>query len=134
MIYLIIYIGAIAILFLFVIMMFNLKELNQQATDINDYSFLSISFSLYFFTLWKFYSLFLDYTLTYIEYDKYFNDFAKKNIDNLQYFLTYQYTDTLLFGTLFYEYYSYLFILAALILLTAMLGSIILALSTTEKS
>jgi NADH:ubiquinone oxidoreductase subunit 6 (subunit J) len=134
MIYLIIYIGAIAILFLFVIMMFNLKELNQQATDINDYSFLSISFSLYFFILWKFYSLFLDYTLTYIEYDKYFNDFAKKNIDNLQYFLTYQYTDTLLFGTLFYEYYSYLFILAALILLTAMLGSIILALSTTEKS
>src|ERR1700679_600472 len=51
MIYLIIYIGAIAILFLFVIMMFNLRELNQQATDINDYSFLSISFSLYFFVL-----------------------------------------------------------------------------------
>ncbi len=44
LIYLIIYIGAIAILFLFVIMMFNLRELQKQSTEINDYSFLSISF------------------------------------------------------------------------------------------
>jgi hypothetical protein len=51
MIYLIIYIGAIAILFLFVIMMFNLRELNQQVTGINDYSFLSVSFTFYFFIL-----------------------------------------------------------------------------------
>lgn len=134
MIYLIIYIGAIAILFLFVIMMFNLRALKQQSTEINDYSFLSISFTLYFLVLWKFYALVLDHAVSYIEYDKYFNDFAKANLDNLQYFLTYQYADTLLFGTLLYEYYSYLFMLAALILLTSMLGSIILALSTTEKT
>jgi NADH:ubiquinone oxidoreductase subunit 6 (subunit J) len=51
MIYLIIYIGAIAILFLFVIMMFNLRELKQQSTKINDYSFLSISFTFYFLVL-----------------------------------------------------------------------------------
>jgi NADH:ubiquinone oxidoreductase subunit 6 (subunit J) len=51
MIYLIIYIGAIAILFLFVIMMFNLRELKQQSTTVNDYSFLSVSFSCYFFAL-----------------------------------------------------------------------------------
>jgi NADH:ubiquinone oxidoreductase subunit 6 (subunit J) len=47
MIYLIIYIGAIAILFLFVIMMFNLRELKQQSTPINDDNSLRISFSLY---------------------------------------------------------------------------------------
>jgi hypothetical protein len=69
-----------------------------------------------------------------VEYNNYFNDFAYKKLDSLQYFLTYQHTDTLLFGTLLYEYYSYLFILAALVLLTSMLGSIILALSTTEKT
>ena len=57
-----------------------------------------------------------------------------KKLESLQYFLTYQYTDALLFGTLLYNYYSYLFILAALVLLTSMLGSIILALSTTEKT
>ncbi len=134
MIYLIIYIGAIAILFLFVIMMFNLRELKQQSTEINDYSFLSISFVFYFFALWKFYSILLDSVVTYIEYDKYFYNFSYKNAESLQYFLTYQHVDTLLFGTLLYEYYSYLFLLAALILLTSMLGSIILALSTTEKT
>lgn len=134
MIYLIIYIGAIAILFLFVIMMFNLRELKEQSTEINDYSFLSISFGFYFLILWKFYSLILDYVITYIEYDKYFNEFIKHNAQSLQYFLTYQHVDTLLFGTLLYEYYSYLFMVAALILLTSMLGSIILALSTTEKT
>jgi len=134
MIYLIIYIGAIAILFLFVIMMFNLRELKQQSTEINDYSFLSISFLFYFLALWKFYSILLDSVVTYIEYDKYFYNFASKNAESLQYFLTYQHVDTLLFGTLLYEYYSYLFLLAALILLTSMLGSIILALSTTEKT
>ncbi len=44
LIYLIIYIGAIAILFLFVIMMFNLRELENQSIQINDYSLISISF------------------------------------------------------------------------------------------
>lgn len=134
MIYLIIYIGAIAILFLFVIMMFNLRELKQQSTPINDDNSLRISFSLYVLILWKFYSLLLNYIFRYVEYNKYFNDFAYKKLESLQYFLTYQHTDTLLFGTLLYEYYSYLFILAALVLLTSMLGSIILALSTTEKT
>ncbi len=134
LIYLIIYLGAIAILFLFVIMMFNLRELNQQSTGINDYNSVLISLSLYSFFLWKFCSLISSSTLRYIEYDKYFNNFATKKLESLQYFLTYEYTDTLLFGTLLYDYYSYLFILAALILLTSMLGSIILALSTTEKT
>ena len=134
MIYLIIYIGAIAILFLFVIMMFNLRELKKKSTEMNDYSLLSISFFFYFFILWKFYSLILNQTVTYIQYDKYFNYFVTNNFDNLQYFLTYQHVDSLLFGTLLYEYYAFLFILASLLLLSSMLGSIILALSTTEKT
>ena len=133
MIYLIIYIGAIAILFLFVIMMFDLRELQKQSNKINDYSFLSISFSFCFLVLYKFYGLLLDHMATFVDYDKYFNDFAKIKFESLRYFLTYQHTDTLLFGTLLYDYYSYLFLISALILLTSMLGSIILALSTTEE-
>ena len=134
MIYLIIYIGAIAILFLFVIMMFDLRELQQQTNKINDYSFLSISFSFCFLTLYKFYALLLDQIITLVEYDKYFNDFAKIKLESLRYFLTYQHTDSLLFGTLLYNYYSYLFLVSALILLSSMLGSIILALSTSEET
>ena len=134
LIYLIIYIGAIAILFLFVIMMFNLRELEKQAKEINDYSFVSISFWFYFLVVAKFYSLLIDYIWTYIEYDSYFNEYLVLKKHSLTYYLTYQYADTLLFGTLLYTYYCYLFLVAALILLTAMLGSIILALSTTEKT
>lgn len=134
LIYLIIYIGAIAILFLFVIMMFNLRELEQQATNLNDYSFLSISFWFYLLLLFKFYSLFLDYVWTYVEYDSYFHEHFLWKTQSLTYYLTYQYTDILIFGTLLYTYYSYLFLIAALLLLTAMLGSIVLALSTTEKT
>ena len=134
MIYLIIYIGAIAILFLFVIMMFNLRELNQQSSETNNDSFFHISFGFYFLMLWKYYFLVLDYIMTYVAYDKYFNGYVKKNLNNLQFFLTYQHMDTLLFGTLLYTYYSYLFMVAALILLTSMLGSIILALSTTDPT
>lgn len=134
LIYLIIYIGAIAILFLFVIMMFNLRELEKQSTEINDYSFVSISFWFYFLVLSKFYSLLLDYIWTYIEYDSYFNEYVLSKKQNLTYYLTYEYVDSLLFGTLLYTYYCYIFLVAALILLTAMLGSIILALSTTEKT
>lgn len=140
-IYLIIYIGAIAILFLFVIMMFNLRELEKQSTEINDYSFVSISFWFYFLVLAKFYSLFLDSVWTYIEYDSYLNSvhgdidvYFGLKIESLTYYLTYQYADTLIFGTLLYTYYSYIFLISALILLTSMLGSIILALSTTEKT
>lgn len=40
--------------------------------------------------------------------------------------------DILVFGDLLYTYYSYLFMLIALLLLTAMLGAIVLATSTTE--
>jgi NADH:ubiquinone oxidoreductase subunit 6 (subunit J) len=134
LIYLIIYIGAIAILFLFVIMMFNLRELEKQSTKINDYSFISISFWFYFLIITKFYSLLLDYIWTYIEYDHYFNEYFVLKKHSLTYYITYQYLDSLLFGTLLYTYYCYLFLVAALILLTAMLGSIILALSTTEKT
>ena len=76
----------------------------------------------------------LDSTISCIEYDKYFTHFVNEKSHTLQYFLTYQHVDTLLFGTLLYEYYSYVFMLAALILLTSMLGSIILALSTTEQT
>jgi NADH:ubiquinone oxidoreductase subunit 6 (subunit J) len=38
-----------------------------------------------------------------------------------------------LFGNLFYTYYAYLFLVAGMILLAAMIGSIVLALSTSEK-
>jgi len=52
---------------------------------------------------------------------------------NPYYFLFDQKFDILIFSELFYTYYSYLFLLSGMILLSAMLGSIVLALSTVEN-
>jgi NADH:ubiquinone oxidoreductase subunit 6 (subunit J) len=68
-----------------------------------------------------------------LEYNSYINTFAVYKKFDLQYFLTYVHWDILLFGNLFYTYYAYLFLVAGMILLAAMIGSIVLALSTSEK-
>lgn len=68
-IYLIIYIGAIAILFLFVIMMFNLKDLQYKVKKVNDFDFILISFPIYLFFLFKFYKLLSVNLVEYMEYN-----------------------------------------------------------------
>lgn len=225
LIYILIYIGAIAILFLFVIMMFNLKELQDSTTWSQNKDFLSISFIFYLFVLSKFYYMFLNLVLNYVEYDTYFNDFLTLKYEllfkstqdyytafirdihqalvpevinwnaskaelasNSQHLSTISFdavptnylntlygwymnrtdimlqanidtywnwkvavhqksldsTDSLLnayvspidisiIGSVLYTYYSYLFLLATLILFIAMIGAIILALSTSER-
>jgi NADH-quinone oxidoreductase subunit J len=132
MIYLIIYIGAIAILFLFVIMMFNLRNLKQGPGT--TYAIFSYNFIFYCFTIWQFYTIFCHFIRNFTEYNNYFLLYKENSLSNLSYYLTYQHVDVLLFGTLLYTYYSYLFILAAFILLTAMLGAIVLALSASEQN
>jgi NADH:ubiquinone oxidoreductase subunit 6 (subunit J) len=55
--------------------------------------------------------------------------------DNLPFTPLYKYpTDILIYGQILYTYYCYLFLLVTFVLLIAMIGAIILALSTTEKS
>ena len=135
MIYLIIYIGAIAILFLFVLMMFNLRELIEHTKKVPNMDLKEFMDNLLvacLFLLFIFVPLIRDLFINLVDSDKYFMDFTTLKMNSLEYFLTYQYTDTLLFGTLLYTYYTYLFLVAAMILLTSMLGSIILALSTRE--
>jgi NADH:ubiquinone oxidoreductase subunit 6 (subunit J) len=73
MIYIIIYIGAIAILFLFVIMMFNLRDSQYRIKKVKDDDFISISFSIYLFLLAKFYKICTVAFLQYLEDDYYIN-------------------------------------------------------------
>jgi NADH-quinone oxidoreductase subunit J len=124
MIYLIIYIGAISILFLFVIMMFNLKQLQRKR---NTFFFWSTIF-IYFWTMPKFYNLFSIMIKT-----QQLNNYIAMQKNNPYYLLMDQKFDILIFSELFYTYYSYLFLLSGMILLSAMLGSIVLALSTVEN-
>jgi hypothetical protein len=62
---------------------------------------------------------------------------VKSSIENITslFFTLYQTpTDILICGQVLYTYYSYLFLLVTIILFIAMIGAIILALSTTEKN
>jgi len=126
MIFLIIYIGAISILFLFVIMMFNLKNLNTEPTPTSFY------FSTYFYLfliLPKFYFI----VCSHIE----------NHINNFQFFivarplpcfyLLLERQEIVDFGFYLYTAFSPLFILIGFILLTAMVGAIVLALSTLPQ-
>lgn len=130
--FLIVYVGAIAILFLFVIMLLNVKELagRAQAAMLTSQEYmlagtLPIITDL-FHTLEKNLHLLLFTT----DRLKFATEFP--GVENLITFVNWQFMDILVFGDLLYTYYSYLFMLIALLLLTAMLGAIVLATSTTE--
>ena len=127
MIYLIIYIGAISILFLFVIMMFNLKQLQRKH---NTFFFWS-TICIYGWAFPKLYNIFIN-----ILHTNHINYTTHKIfwLNNPYNFFIYQKLDILIFSQLFYTYYSYIFLLSGMLLLTAMLGSIVLALSTVENN
>jgi NADH-ubiquinone oxidoreductase chain 6 len=134
MIFLIIYIGAISILFLFVIMMFNLKTLEHVAKPKSFY------FSTHIYLLLiapKFYYIVCHNLNKYINEATYF---FHERLESIEYepnnFLIYNFThqDIWIFGYFLYTGESPLFILLGFILLTAMVGAIVLALSTIEKN
>lgn len=118
----IIYIGAISILFLFVIMMLNLRIVEVYSSLINYFPIgclLGLLFFLFFFYLIK-----LDFNIFAINY--YNNNLLELNfISNT---LIYSSNNLFLIGDLLYNSYAYLLIYVALILLLAMLGSMVLTL------
>jgi NADH:ubiquinone oxidoreductase subunit 6 (subunit J) len=115
-------------------MLFNLRNLRQSDMKIQDFNFLKISFNVYLVFAIKFiFIISYDISLL-IEYSAYINNKLTYQSFNLQHYLTYVDTDVLLFANIFYTYYLYIFLLAGLVLLSAMVGSIVLALSTTELS
>jgi len=123
---LIIYVGAIAILFLFVIMMFNLKKL-QKNYHLKNLLYIALAYVILFS---KIYSLIVsnvgNYLLSVIDAI----DSSKKLLYNLKY----QTNDILLFSDFLYSHFSYDVLLAGVILVTAMLGSIFLVFLTLRSA
>jgi NADH-quinone oxidoreductase subunit J len=116
----IIYIGAISILFLFVIMMLNLRIVEVYNTLISYFpiaSFLSIFFFFEFIYILK-----NDINIFSIYYVN--NELLNLNI--ISYNLVISNSNLYLIGDLLFNSYSYLLVLVGLILLLAMIGSIIL--------
>jgi NADH-quinone oxidoreductase subunit J len=111
--FILIYVGAIAILFLFVIMMLQLK-----LNDLEVFFFLPILFSFNFLC---FLSFFKNYNFFFIVFD-----FFNLNIFE-EYFL-----EIFILGQVLYNYSLICFLLAGLILLLALIGSIILSLEFSK--
>jgi NADH-quinone oxidoreductase subunit J len=131
--YLIIYIGAIAILFLFVIMLFNLRTLKKSDVKIKEFSFINITFKIFFIALVKIAITFAISSWTLVEFNSNIENYAHWSKFDLAYFLKYVNLDIFIFSKLFYTQHAWMFLIVTLILLAAMIGAIVLAL-TVQKT
>ena len=116
MIFLIIYIGAISVLFLFIVMMLNIRmiELNEEDNKLK-YLPASIIISLIF--LFQLIYLFFSNNQLILFYN------------DLFYFLNLDYSNLQILAFLIYNYYKEYFLLSGIILFIAMIGVIILTLN-----
>ena len=133
MIFLIVYIGAIAILFLFVIMLLNLRNLNSPELTYGPRNlaisavYAGLSFQAY---------LFLEnavYVTGYYNLQLFSTAEVTPNTQQVAYLLKYGWNDVLLFTELLYTEHLILLVLSGMLLLSAMVGSIVLAISTVEE-
>lgn len=120
MLLLIVYVGAVAVLFLFVIMMLNVKIVN---TYENLFRYLPIGFFLSFSFLFECYLVF---DLGLLSYDFLRFECLNVFIDWVE-FVTLA-TNTSVIGTVLFTYYSFFFIVCGYLLLVSMIGAIVLTL------
>jgi len=114
--FIVVYIGAIVVLFLFVIMMLNIKLIELKSTYIA-YIPLSFVFILLFFFEFMLYMQMSDVYVFYNVFDSYISwlNFLYFSVSNVH-----------LIGLYLYTYYFFIFICSALILFIATIGSILL--------
>nr|YP_009511949.1 NADH dehydrogenase subunit 6 [Melanthalia intermedia]AXI97876.1 NADH dehydrogenase subunit 6 [Melanthalia intermedia] len=115
---LIVYVGAIAVLFLFVVMMLNIK------TDLiksEDFSILPIGLIIFLILLAQLFNIFIDLNIINL----------KQDIPTYTIWVSesYNLTNIQTVGHVLYTEYSLLFILSGLILLIAMIGAIVLTMN-----
>lgn len=116
--YLIVYVGAIAVLFLFVVMVLNIKLIELTSSELNYLplnAFVTIALGIELSTLaYATFQPSLNFSLmTYISYIKYLDSFS----------------NTELLGQALFLFYPFPFIMVAFVLLIAMIGAILLTLS-----
>jgi len=125
LVFLIVYIGAIAVLFLFIIMMLNIKIIELKESF---WRYMPIGFLISFIFFFEIFYIFFFYNnnikifqiLDYINYINWISLFNSKS-----------YIEVI--GELLYTYYFFPFMLCGIILLVAMIGSITLTLNQSIK-
>jgi len=126
LIFIIIYVGAIAVLFLFVVMMLDIKSVNLTKDSLKYFpfgSFVGLVFLIE--TLLIVYKTFKNspYNIDFTYVNNYTNWFEK--IDSL--------TDLEVIGQLLYTHYVVQFLIAGFILLLSVIGAVVLTIKTTTK-
>ena len=123
LVFIIIYIGAIAVLFLFIVMMLNIKIIEIRD---NFWRYMPVGFFLTFIFILEIFilisadsSILIINRLDYINYVNWINYFD--NIFNLE-----------IIGQILYTYYFFAFLIGGLILFLAMFGSILLTLNQSQ--
>lgn len=134
LIFLIVYVGAIAILFLFVIMLLNVKELTSAPRHKFTLAQLVALHLVVPFSANLVYGLSNAIELFLLKTSAVSLSTEPTSVSALVNFVNYRFIDIQMFSELLYTHYSYAFMLTALLLLTAMLGAIILATSATDDS
>lgn len=127
------YVGAIAILFLFVIMLIHLKEAPKGPL------FVTSGAAALILPLTAFIAFGIEDSISYTLFEFFtLNDTANLSleqsmIDSVTHFMNYSSRDIKIFSSFLYTFHSSLFFIASLLLLTAMLGAIILATQATDS-
>lgn len=139
MIFLIVYVGAIAILFLFVIMLLNLKKAMPASSShpTNLLTKWGIPLPLFMISLLTFLSFSNIFALpTYYNTQtlKQGSYLGLEELNHLNHYFRFGFSDAAIFSELFYSVYGSLFLGLAGILAVSMIGSIVLALSTSEST
>jgi NADH-quinone oxidoreductase subunit J len=130
LLFIIIYVGAVAVLFLFIIMMLNIK--NQEVSVLNSNSIKNIYDKIKFFVLSFFIIMLFLFLQNSFSQDTFL--FFDKNFDFVSIFDKLNNIDVL--GQVLYNYFIVCFLLAGLVLLIALIGAIVLTLrfNSVKKS
>ena len=120
LIFVIIYVGAIAVLFLFVIMMLNVKLHDQQSITLTKFRANNVI---------RFFSVYIVFTLILLTLKNIFSDYNNIN-DVSKNILSFDSLNNIdILGQFLYNYFLISFLLAGLVLLIALVGAIVLTLN-----
>lgn len=126
LIFIIIYVGAIAVLFLFVVMMLDIKNLNVTKDSLKYFPFGSFIGLIFVIEI-------LLVISNNFKSNPYFTSFLSNSytnwLDKIDLF-----TELESFGQLLYSFYMLQFLIAGLILLLAVIGAVVLTLTTINQS
>ena len=131
--FIIIYVGAIAVLFIYVVFMLDLKNTASQSSNNNTLSMIFyVSFIFFFVIILSYFTTFILNGYSNFSYSTGLN-FYNNNYFNWFFNLDFL-TELHVFGQLIYTFYIFQFLLVGFILLLAVIGAVLLTINYSSKN